>query len=173
MSILVDFVVPIIAAVISGGLTLLGVRKTIKNSNKQDAENLKKSAKPWVYSVDSKDIYSRSNVVTISLSPVKGKKIYSESDLYIKNTDNGICIIKCIKTENNTYIPTSLDVVEKNTIARIRVNYGEKETLKNIVLCVSDVYDNLYEYSIDLNTFFIHELKQETKTTRRSDHARL
>lgn len=148
-----NIVVPILSAIIGGALTLFGVWLTIHRDKKRDEENLKKSAKPWIFSIDSSYDYSNETSNKIEMSTVHNSANNSyERCIGIKNTDNGIGIVDKLTTANKTYIPETYNIFEKDTVTVISVYFEEGDSLKDIELHVNDVYGNSYVYTVILDS---------------------
>ena len=141
----VDIGIPIVSALIGGLVTMLGVIITIKHEKNKDSENRISSVRPWIYSIDALDTGSPR---IIRLQTDDTLKSHDKVHIYIKNTDNGIGIIHSLRTENKVYLPIRNNIMEKNTITEIEVEWGNHENLKNICLTICDIYGNPYQYDV-------------------------
>ncbi len=165
MCILIDIIIPLGSALIGGVLTLGGVFLTMTDQHKKDEIARKASARPWIYScVESnpKLVYTMASKNPIS------------PDLYIvgeiKNTDNGLMLLECVKSEKVTYYPDGCNVVDKNTTFKLVVYLENKiETLRDIKLYIKDIYGNGYCYEmICTGEKFVLGKCEEVKTCQTS-----
>lgn len=149
MDVCTGVVIPLLSALISGGLTLIGVYLTLRKQRKSDLELKKLSVKPWLLSC-AQD--KSKEILIYKMIPEHTTEyrtdIFLESK--IKNTDNGIAILDCVRTENCVYYPAEDYIVDKNTVIKlvIYLNLNDEETLKQMYLYVSDVYGNHYRYPL-------------------------
>lgn len=144
--ILVDIIVPLLAALIGGGITMGGVAHTIKHEHKNTLEQTRKAAKPWIFSLDMHEHFDKKNTGTIRLegnSPLGGN---ATIEFILRNTDNGIGIIKKFVTKNNEYLPIIGRILDKNSTNTVIVNLNKEENLEDMLFIISDVYGNEYKY---------------------------
>lgn len=146
----VDIVVPIISALIGGGLTLWGVRKTIEYEKNNEKENLKLAVRPWIFNVDPMEDYDYKSSKFFNLI-TQDFNFVDHMMFIIKNTDNGVAIIDRIETEQMTYLPSNGNILDKNMICTINVYIDAGETLKDWILYVKDVYGNEYPYQLEVD----------------------
>lgn len=145
-SVLVDIIVPMIAAFLGGGITMWGVVRTIKYERNNSREQALQAAKPWIFSLDEFEHYDYKNAGDIKLegnAPMESKPTLS---FIFRNTDNGIGIIDKFVTENNEYIPSIGRILDKNSVNHVTVLLNENENLKDMYFVVRDVYGNKYRY---------------------------
>ena len=161
-------IIPLIAAIIGGGITMWGVILTIKREKQKDDENRILAVKPWIFSYESIRSFNADEVNIIHLS-VKEKLDEQNTELFdiiIKNTDNGIGIVEKFVTENNTYYPIVGRVIEKNTTVILRVHWNGNENLRKMRLFIQDVYQNRYCYEVTQSSeeirggYYIKEITQ-------------
>ena len=140
--------IPILSAVISGGLTLLGVFLTIKDQNKKEEIARKAAARPWIYSCEERHFLCNPKL-TYSMgvkTPISREITLTGK---IKNTDNGLLFLECVKSEKATYHPNGCNVVEKNTIFELTVYLlAGVENLRDVKLYINDIYGNRYCYDM-------------------------
>ena len=148
-TVVTDVVIPLCAAVIGGGLTLFGVWLTMRGQNKKDEAKRKAEVRPWIFSCEehipeNKKIYSVVPDTGCSCSfPIAGN---------IKNTENGILILDCVKSKYCHYLPNGDSVVDKNTSIELLIYPADKkENLEEVYLYIRDVYGNRYRYKIAVN----------------------
>lgn len=148
-------IIPLIAALIGGGLTMWGVVYTIKSQRKDEEKRRRDAVRPFLYSCPKEPGYQK---------PIMKMYVFSNPDEpcmgqdmayfgIIKNTDNGIMILDRVETENNRYYPEADTVVEKNQMFELKVRWiiSGNETLKDVRLFVKDIYGNEYQYPASLD----------------------
>lgn len=139
-----DIVLNIVAAVVGGALTLAGVAWTIKKTDEDKKETQRLTLKPWLF---------WSNIART----IKGTQQYYFSNPTLnvidykfvgclKNTDNGIAVLKKIITANNEYYPESDAIVDKDSYFVIFAHLDEKDIAEAVYLVVEDVLHNEYKY---------------------------
>ena len=163
-----NIIIPIICALIGGGLTLIGVILTIKHETKIRNENKKLEVKPWLvllgaYNTTIDECGNNSIHMATCLDDYHQYR-NNVFVLNINNTDNGMCIVDRIISNNTTFIPIKGNyVVEKNRNINILVHIGKSEKatgteivtvdINKIVLIIKDIYgtEYLYEIKMDLS----------------------
>ena len=144
-----DVIIPLASSIIGGLMALAGVWITIRRERRNTEEQTKKAAKPWIFSLDSVEIYDAKKANNIVIADCFNyDKSFGSLVIIIKNTDNGVCIIEKFKTENNEYIPVVGKVMDKSSITYVHIFLTENETLKDMYLYVNDVYGNQYKYKV-------------------------
>ncbi len=147
MNIVSEIIVPIVASVIGGLLTLIGVIITIKNQNKKYEEEKKLSLKPYFYAcnphqiiegLDKADVYD-----LISQDKEDGE--YKIEGI-IKNTENAILILESVRIGIQYYYPKYGKIIDKNKLFYLYIY--PKKISEDIVLTVTDVLDNKYYYKL-------------------------
>lgn len=144
-----DVVLPIGCALISGGLTVLGVLLTIKHENKKNKETIRLSNKPIFYRIDPQQEFDYKNAHYFQFnfnSQSKGTEIEG----IFKNTDNSILILDKVIVGNEEYYPSFGKVVDKNVTFYLYVYLNEN--IKNddeVNIIVKDVLNNEYQYRIE------------------------
>ena len=89
---LLDVVLPIGCALISGGLTVLGVLLTIKHENKKNKETIRLSNKPIFYRIDPQQEFDSKSAHYFQFN-FNSEKDGTEIEGIFKNTDNSILIL--------------------------------------------------------------------------------
>ena len=143
-----DIIIPLLSALIGGLVTMLGVIITIKWEVKKEKKDKIDAIKPWLYCLNHEEqkLYSGSNGINL-LS--ENERSNSRATLYIKNAGNGIGIVKLLKTECVEYYPSNGNILDKNSVTLLNIHLkNRKETLKNMRLYISDIYDHQYEYMV-------------------------
>lgn len=147
-------IISLISALIGGGLTLLGVRHTIKAQEKEQLNNRKLEAKPWLFSFDERQDYDPKKLLTYFME-VGGTYNFDKKNHLtgiIKNTGNGIALLEYVKSETDIYYPSCGNVVEKDALIKLNIVLANgSETLKYMNLYVKDLYGNRYKYKLILN----------------------
>jgi len=144
--VLVDIIIPILAAFLGGGITMWGVVRTIKYERKNAQEQAIQAAKPWIFSLDALEHYDYKNAGDIKLEGNSPLRKESTLQFILRNTDNGIGIIEKFVTEKNEYIPVIGRILDKNSINHVTVFLNKNESLKDMHFIVRDVYGNRYNY---------------------------
>ncbi len=145
-----NIVVPIVSAIIGGGLTLIGVLITIRNENKKRKEEIAISNKPLFYLVDPSQGDNYKNAVYFEFSDKK-----EEHDGFIeimfKNTDNAILVFDYISIDDKKYYPQNGNVVDKNTTFDIFLYPTKNTNIKNkkIIMSINDSLNNNYKYLLE------------------------
>lgn len=149
-----DIVIPLVSALIGGGLTLVGVRATIKHGDKtrnDDHEReMKMQAKPILVNFPpEQDPIAHATTFSFS-APGDSTKTHSMRAI-VKNTDNGIAFLDKITSHNATYYPGKNCTMDKGTVAFLEFFPADrKEDLQDITLHLHDLYGNSYRYGLEL-----------------------
>ena len=140
-----EIVLTIIASLLGGVLTLLGVAWTIKKADEDKRDMQRLSLKPWIVWVHERRIVvSEQQNCFFSLSGCR--ETDSTAIACLKNTDNGIAILKKIITAQFEYYPSGDATVDKNSKFILRVSFDESDRQEDMRLIVEDVLHNEYEY---------------------------
>ena len=145
-------VIPLVSALIGGGLTLVGVRATIKHGDKirnDDHEReTKVQAKPILINYPPEQA-SVTHSTTFSFSaPVNSIKTHSLRAL-VKNTDNGILFLDSFESEDKQYLPQCNSAVDKNEAFIIVLHVPKGETLTKWRIHCHDIYGTKYYYDAE------------------------
>lgn len=146
--ILSNIIMPVICALISGGLTVFGVSLTIRYENKKNKESIRLSYKPFLCRIDPNQDFDYKNAIQYYFnynSKPQGQVIEG----IFKNTDNGLLILDSVFINDEQYYPNYGNVVDKNTIFYLYIYCNKilKEDDK-IILNIKDVFNNEYKYDI-------------------------
>lgn len=151
--------------------------RTLKDSEKSSKELLYATVKPILYSLNLNMPYAPNNKHT----PEKIVEFNAEDTFaqtfsfisYMKNSNNGIAIIKKITFSNIDYTPDIDCVIDKGSIVEIIVNSldGTVKSL-NGTMEVYDIYGNPYNYPITIhndkffanNSSLMKDLQQNSKS---------
>ena len=142
----VDIIVPILAALLGGWITMWGVVHTIKFERKNAREQAMQAAKPWIFSLDPCEDYDYKNTGRIILQGDAPLEPNASLEFILRNTDNGIGIIEKFITKNNEYFPVLGRILDKNTAKEVIVTLNTHENLENMYFIIRDVYGNRYKY---------------------------
>lgn len=146
IELLQNIVIPLGSSFIGATAALLSVKLNNKKQDKRDAEHLKQSVKPYFYITDSDD---KKFQTSIQLVCGDNNSIIKEQ-IVIRNTDNGVLLIDSLTTENLVYTPLYGRVVDKSSYALLNICIPQGESLKDMILNVSDVLGNKYRYRITM-----------------------
>lgn len=149
-NIITCIIVPIVSAIIGGGLTLIGVLITIKSENKKRSGELKLANKPIFYLINPMQDYDYKNAVFFRFDDDKnGAK--RNIEFIFRNTDNAVLVFNYISIDDHKFFPTNGNVVDKATTFYIEV-YATRDTKieknSSIVLSVKDLSGNVYNYEL-------------------------
>lgn len=160
VSVITEIVVPLCSALLGGGLTLWGVSLIIKDQRKKEEVARKAAARPWIFSCEEHIPTEKKMYKMVPDSAYSEKGTIAGN---IKNTDNGILILDCIKSEFVNYMPDGDNVVDKNSAFELVIFLKEyAETLTDLTLYTKDIYGNGYQYQLILkgNRFVLGECKE-------------
>lgn len=144
-----EIILAIVGTIYAGFIPLVGVAWTIKQNNEERKMDVALKVKPIIYPVsalsyriDNKDLV---DVVFRN----------SSNDTYtyigmIKNSDNGVLLIKKIVVDGTEYKISHGSVLDKNDVAQIIV-YEDNLSLENVILVGTDVYNNEIKYKLNCN----------------------
>lgn len=147
----------VIADFIPSFFTILGVIITVHYSRKDvdrelqaleksHKETLRASVKPILYPL------KKSSICEMAVS-FKAKDVYSNTIIlsaHIKNTNNGIAIIKKITLGNVDYYPETDCVIDKGVAIKINIFGLDKTVTTNGIIDVYDIFNNSYCYPFTL-----------------------
>ena len=159
-----QIIIPIIAAVYGGLLTLVGVAWTIKKSDKDRKEEEVKKAKPLF---DFSPILDEPIVVSGSKNcfPIDNEKGYTfDTHLLIDNSEHSSFKLKRIFHDQKWFELTSNTMVLSNK--RLILSFKFNEPI-DIFLEVEDALENLYYYKMELvNVGFLNGKTIKRHTVR-------
>lgn len=135
----------VMSGVLGGAITLAGVAWTLKKGESDKKETQRLTLKPWILwlseSPRTKIEYQNYYFSMSGLSET-GDKIVA----CLKNTDNGIAILKKITTSQYEYYPIGDATVDKNSKFIICVAFDENDHKEDLCMIVEDVLHNEYRY---------------------------
>ena len=149
---LTDIVVPIVCALIGGGLTMWGVKKTLEVQKSENEQLRIKEARPYLFAEYPMQILDGTDIAQLFLRSLAGNSSNYPLQCYIKNSGNGIAIVTKVTTKNNTYIPKGNNVIDKSCRMVLNIFLADKtETMNGWRLFVEDIYGNEYCYLMMLD----------------------
>ena len=162
---LTEIFVPIYAAIVGGGITLVGVLLTIKhNKEERNAEEIKRCFPyvkiiGWDVPTADEEAY-RLNInkplATITKDPGQtvGVKMVGIRGCVIKNLADASVIIRGIIIENHSFDLTEAALVGKNETCKIKFTYSYNQTHSGVFedcnLVVGDLLGHVYHFPCDI-----------------------
>lgn len=149
---LTDVIIPIICALVGGGLTMWGVQRTLKAQRIESDHIRIQEAKPYLFMEHPMQAPAWDSIARVALESAEGDSGDYELQCYVKNSDNGIAVVKKVTTDNHTYIPIWGNIVDKNCVTGLSIFLSSKnETMHGWRLFVEDIYGNEYCYLMILD----------------------
>lgn len=149
---LTDVIIPIICALIGGGLTMWGVQRTLKAQRIESDRIRIQEAKPYLFAKHPMRAPAWDSIPQLPLKSAEGDRCDYALQCYVKNSDNGIAVVKKVTTDNHTYIPTEGNVIDKDCVTGLNIFLVDKtETMHGWKLFVEDIYGNEYCYLMILD----------------------
>lgn len=149
---LTDVIIQIICALIGGGLTMLGVQRTLKAQRIESDRIRIQEAKPYLFMEHPMQAPVWDSIPHVALKSAEGDRCDYSLQCYVKNSDNGIAVVKKVTTDNHTYIPIWGNIVDKNCVTGLSIFLSSKnETMHGWKLFVEDIYGNEYCYLMILD----------------------
>ena len=157
-----NIVIPIIAAVYGGLLTLVGVALTIRKSDKDRKEDEIKKAKPLVFVIDKGSRSSLENQIERKwLFSEKGygdlEKANDDEDSFslyhipLSNSDYSYCSVIGFKINEKVHFYDYGQVLPKNSsidmFSRFEFKFDEK--IEHVAILLEDMLDNIYEFVVE------------------------
>ena len=142
--------VNIYTAIIGGGLTLIGVAWTIKKNNDDRKLDQKASVKPLLYPISHMSDYNYKEAVELYFY----KSANNEKELFlgiIKNTDNGILIVKEALINDERYVMDFPVVLDKNIPGHISVLGNQELDIQSMYIIGQDILGNIIKYKLVVN----------------------
>ena len=146
-------IIPILASLICGAFTCIGVMITIIYENRKRKEERRLQNKPLFYRLDYRQgSYDYKETIDYYLGVDNSDKKEGQIDGTIKNTDNAILIIEGVSVNGKIYKSLFGNVVDKNQVFYLCVNVSEKLNKDDeIIFIVKDILENEYRYTISTN----------------------
>ena len=151
--IIIDIIIPIVSALIGGGLTLIGVLLTIRFENKKRKEEIRISNKPLFYLIDPMQNYDSKNTADFEFN-AKNVDTNGFLEIIFRNTDNAILLFDYISIDGEKYYSQNGNIVDKNTTFCIYLypNKNIKIDEANIIISINDSLNNNYKYQLGFKT---------------------
>lgn len=150
-STLQTIVTAIVSALYGGLLTLIGVAWTIRHTNEEKKENELKAIRPFVYPFNVFNDFDGKQLVTLQFVDESSEKAESKYIGMIKNTDNGILILKELVVDGERFFIKHGDVLDKNGVAQI-ILFTDKDLLfSKLILIGTDVRGYVAAFNLELN----------------------
>lgn len=145
-----DTFVSVYSAFLGGALTLAGVAWTIRHTEKSLKKDELLKVKPILYAISQNSDYNIKQQIDVQF--VRNEQSKSGCVIgIIKNTDNGIFIVKEAIVNGETYKLSYGSVLEKNAIARVSICYDTQIEVSSMTLVGSDVLGNVIKYKFIFN----------------------
>ena len=146
-----SIVVNIVAAVYGGILTLVGVAWTIKWSEDDKKETLRLNYKPWIFVHRGVSWEKRREYTKYYFSSTDDTGKEARHFCVLKNTDNGIAILKRITSEQYEYYPLNDSIIDKKGVVDIMVQFKADDNKQDMRIVVEDVlgYEYIYKIIVD------------------------
>ena len=149
-------IIPLVSALIGGGITLLGVILTIKHTNKTRKKDILELYKPVIRCFSPLDDYDYKNSKRIKITDNKNKLYIQSFCGVFYNTDKAnfeldevIINDKVLKIDNNRYI-------RKSEIFELCIDLNEENKPKEVKLKIYDDFNKTHVFKI------LYKIKNET-----------
>ena len=148
-NILTQVVVPLLAAIIGGGMTLWGVLITLNKERKQEEARKREAYMPFLFSVNEKATVDLDSVIhyTFGLGANSKEIAFVGVQGRIKNVGQKPYVLDRIETPSDTYIPLDGNIVDVGCVCQLYIR-AEDELDKEWVLYVKDLLGNEYAYEL-------------------------
>ena len=142
-NIVFNIIIPIVSAIIGGGLTLLGVAWTIHNSEKRYQKNEKEKAKPLFTSGFKSEKQLYSGIIFTTKTDPKNVLIYKGN---IINSDNSNFYVESVLDGfGNEITPSTHNVILKNQEVMFYA-IGFLLCENALYVTMRDIFDKKYHY---------------------------
>lgn len=149
---LTDVIIPIVCALIGGGLTMWGVQRTLKAQRIESDRIRIQEARPYLFAEHPAQVPAWDRIPQLLLESAEDDSCDYALQCYVKNSDNGIAIVKKVTTDNHTYIPAAGNIIDKDCVTGLNILLVDKtETMRGWKLFVEDIYGDEYCYLMILN----------------------
>lgn len=156
--VITQVIVPLVASLIGGAMTIAGVVITLRHQSKAEKSQKKLEAFPYLYSLErnKNTVNSPAHAPDIILK-MDSDGAESEDEphyllLHIQNSSNGIALINRIENGSETYYPIGSGVIDKDKAATLGIELLPRRShmVHNWKLYVNDIYKNEYCYEVCL-----------------------
>lgn len=153
----VDIVIPLVSALIGGGITLWGVILTIRHETKKAKEEYKERIKPFVViennAYEKRDFqYKKVIIKDDYLKNVENNNVYTLYETLFSNVGESICSVSFIRINDIKYKPENNIVIKEGELFSIIGRPFSKFVMKSLdklSICFMDKDNNLYEYKVE------------------------
>lgn len=160
-------VIPVVAAVYGGLITLVGVGWTIRKSDQDRKEELIQKNRPFVFIVNRKRKQTE-NLVKFKFEKLfADTKVFDKGDQYfidyfiVKNPDFSFSALKGLCINNDIIAMSIAQVFDKGHIYKCQcdLEFNYSGTIDKIYLLLEDMLDN--HYALELNCKFVKTAKEK------------
>ncbi|MBP5444544.1 MAG: hypothetical protein J6Y28_00090 [Acholeplasmatales bacterium] len=155
-----EVVIPVLAAVYGGLITLAGVSLTIRKSDINRKEDEIKKAKPLLFVIDprtikeqditsTKYLISDNNIGTLERAD-NNEKSYIIQEIILYNSDYSHATLIGFRINEDYHCYDFGQVIPKNTCYRLFNNFRFRQSseIKLLSLVIKDMLDNIYELEV-------------------------
>lgn len=156
--------IPIIAAVYGGLLTLVGVAWTIRKSDNDRRLEEEKKAKPLVFICNPKTTSIKTDELMVHeliseqaqgtlVSAIENEPHFLVGQIIISNTDYSHVVIRGFRINDDYHVYDYGQVLPKNKKAYLNSHFRFKyaETIEYFALLLQDMLGNLYEFEVNIS----------------------
>lgn len=148
--VITEIIIPLLSAILSGAITLIGVILTIYHTNKINKQESIEKYKPIIrcyYPYDYFDSDNAKNVSCIRSKELSCKNIYGN----FTNTDKANFSISGIRVDGIFYETDINPHIKKSEDFIFDIQIPEKNKINNIELEILDDYNRKYVYELDFS----------------------
>lgn len=154
-----DMIIPVVSAIIGGGLTLLGVIFTIRHENKKTLSAYRESIRPFFVIEEIKRTKVNFEEVYISYYDDDSEKDLEDNsinfhwnDCLLTNVSENVCFINYIRIDGVEYKACDTIPIKPRDSFALKgfpmSCYIRKQNITSILLGVQDRQQNQYEYPV-------------------------
>jgi hypothetical protein len=146
---LTQVIIPLVAAVLGGGLTVWGVILTIKEDNRIRKEDIRIQNEPLFYILDPNQDYDNTNIKEFDFKAVEQATGYIQ--ILLKNTDKTPFVLEYVNINGKTYLPQNGTVVDKNDIFYLNIHTNDNlvaNKTNKAFIAIKDVLNIEYKYKL-------------------------
>ena len=139
----------ILAALISGSLTLSGVAWTITSNRKKDRREEALKCKPMFRYCDVPNENIPEDAQNFFfIDGEVAEKQYTINNMCFKNFDNANFIIESVEVNDILLKPLEIVSIEKGKYFRISFSLGAGRGVESFLLNIKDILGNLYQFAL-------------------------
>ena len=143
-------IVPLVAAVLGGSLTVWGVILTIKEDNKIRKEDIRIQNEPLFYILDPNQDYDNTNIKEFDFKAIEQATGYIQ--ILLKNTDKTPFVLEYVNINGKTYLPQNGTVVDKNDLFYLNIHTNDNfmaNKVNKAYIAIKDVLNIEYKYRLN------------------------